>query len=145
MNTKFSTDRQLVFPTIVLLTAMWLPLTTVAQDYSKTVEHTHPLNSHNRVSEDSFGFAEADPSTLQSLNVPTILSRSNQQSSAGFAEYDPAGWKFPETTTFLQASNSQVQQTHAGFAEADPSAIPDSALCNMDNRKMRGFPVGKVP
>ena len=149
MNTKFKINRQVVLTIVVLLTAMWLPLTTFAQGFSKTGDlsqdtnirvknHSHDLrdchHSHdaltllsvsgNWVGVEIVGFAEAEPTVRKTDDVVAVLQTSNhlvEQISVGFSETDPASNQFPESVTVLSASNSPILETSVGFSETDPS------------------------
>ena len=83
MNTRIS--RQVVFTFTVLLTTMWLPLTTFANDIL-TVTSNPETTTENH----SFGFSEADPSEHLFVDVAAVWQLLQQQTPTGFAETDPA-------------------------------------------------------
>ena len=126
MNTKFKIDRQVVLTIAVLLTAMWLPLTTLAQDFSKTGELSQYTSirtencSHCQTKNHSHDLRDCH----HSHDALTLLPGSGNwvgEEVVGFAETDPTVQKPDEVEAVLQASNHLVKQLAVGFAETDPA------------------------
>ena len=138
MNTKENFSRRKVLTMSVLVIALWLPLTTFAQDFpeagdfaqgtstrSDNCDRSLLQDSDNRVREERTGFAETDPAGQQSRDAATFLpapSHRVQQTYVGFSETDPAGQQSRDALMFLLATNHRVQKVYAGFSETDPAA-----------------------
>jgi len=129
MNTKFKIDRQVVLTIVVLLAAMWLPLATFAQDFSKTGDLSQDTNtraencSHCQTKHHSHDLADCH----HSHDTPTLPSGFSDRVSeeiVGFAETDPTGQKPDDVVAILQASNHLVKQISLGFSETDPAVNP---------------------
>lgn len=127
MNTRFKINRQVVFTISVLLTAMWLPITTIAQDFSKT----GGLNQGTSTSVENCAHCQAKHHSHDlrdchhSHDALTSLSGSSDwvsEENAGFAESDPSVQQFEDTVAVPQASDHLVQQISVGFAETDPAS-----------------------
>lgn len=126
MNTKFKTSRQVVLTISVLLTAMWLPLTTFAQDFQKDGD----LAKNAITSADGCAHCQAmhDLQDLQdcqhSHDSLILLQGSNYRAfedRVGFGETDPADQQSLDTLTVPQTSNNRTEQVYVGFAETDPA------------------------
>ena len=109
MNTKSNFDRRLILTISVLLTTIWLPLTTLAQDSTETThlqilpdceKSTEILTVSKvpsaRILEKEVGFSETDPADQQSENIETVtwtfIVRAHV--TVGFSETDPAADMF---------------------------------------------------
>lgn len=127
MNTKFKINGQIVLTISTLLTAMWLPLTTFAQDASKTGDLTQGTNTraenctHCQTMDDSHDRRACQHSfdALTFLPGPTNGLR---EESVGFSETDPTIRQSQEALIDPQGSNRQVQQVSVGFSETDPAS-----------------------
>ena len=127
MNTKFKSSRQVVLTISVLLTAMWLPLTTFAQDFSKTGNLTQGTNTlaetcaHCQAKHHSH-----DLSVCHHLHdALTFLPGSGywvSEEPVGFAETNPTVQQSEDVVTVSQGSNHLVQQISVGFSETDPAS-----------------------
>jgi len=126
MNTKFKISRQVVLTISVLLTAMWLPLTTFAQDFSKTGNLTQGTNTlaetcaHCQAKHHSHDLSDCH----HLHDALTFLPGSGywvSEETVGFAETDPTVQQSEDVVTVSQGSNHLVQQISVGFSETDPA------------------------
>ena len=126
MNTKFKFNRQIVLTISVLLTVMWLPLTTFAQDVSKTSGLTQGTSTraencaHCKTKHHSHDLRDCH----HSHDALTLLPGSGDWVSeeiVGFAETDPTAQRSRYVVDILQTPDHQVQQVSVGFAETDPA------------------------
>ena len=150
MNTKFKNYRQVVLTIGVLLTAMWLPLTTLAQDFSKTGDLSQDTNtwsencSHCQTKNHSHDLRDCH----HSHDALTFLPSSGDWASdeiVGFAETDPTVQRSRDVVDILQAPNHQVQQVSVGFAEADPArqeAVESVTVLSASNGPIQQESVG---
>jgi hypothetical protein len=84
MNTKEKFDRRMKIVASILLAALWLPVTALAQELDVRTETRVP----GRV-----GFGEMDPAALQLRESRASRNSSDgqlQRDFAGFAETDPS-------------------------------------------------------
>jgi len=151
MNTKYNFDRRFALTISVLLTTLWLPITTFAQDFTETGDFTPGANTRvdncarcQNIS-DSHDLRDCQqlPDTL------TILADSDsrvREESVGFAETDPTDHHSFDVVALLHATNNQVQQVYEGFAETDPAGqqSPDTvtvlqASNNLAQQVVAGF------
>lgn len=125
MNTKFKIYRQVVLTVSVLLTAMWLPLSTFAQDFSKAGDPTQDTNTRaencaycqtKQHSHDLLDCQHAHDTLTFSPGPDHWVS----EEIVGFAETDPAIQQSENVVAVPQVSKHLVQQVSAGFAETDP-------------------------
>lgn len=126
MNTKFKIDRQVVLTIGVLLTAMWLPLTTFAQDFSTNGDLSQDTNirvencSHCQTKDHSHDLRDCH----HLHDALTLLPGSGNwvgEEIVGFAETDPTVQKTDDMMAVLQTSNHLVKQISVGFSETDPA------------------------
>lgn len=126
MNTKFKISRQAVLTISVLLTAMWLPLTTFAQDFSKTGDLTQGTNTlaetcaHCQTKHHSHDLRDCHHLHGASA-FSTGFGDWVSEETVGFAETDPAVQQFEEVVVGTQISSHLVQQISVGFSETDPA------------------------
>ena len=127
MNTKFKISRQIVITISVLLTAMRLPLTTFAQDFSKTGDLTQGANTlaencaHCQTKHhfhDLGGCHHSHNAGTFSLGFGDWVS----DDIVGFAETDPTIQQPGDILAVQQASSLLAQQVSAGFSESDPAS-----------------------
>ena len=127
MNTKLKFNRQVIVTICVLLASMWLPLTTFAQDFSKTGDLTQDANiraencAHCQTKHHSHDLRDCH----HSHDALTFLPGSSNWLSdeiVGFAETDPTTQQSGDAVTGLQASNLPMQQMSVGFSESDPAS-----------------------
>ena len=125
MNTKFKIYRQAVLTIGVLLTAMWLPLTTFAQDFSKTGDRSQDTNiraencSHCQTKNHSHDLRDCHHLHDALTSLPGSGNWVGEE-IVGFAETDPTVQKADDVVAILQTSNYLVKQISVGFAETDP-------------------------
>jgi len=122
MNTRIS--KKFVFTFSILLAAIWLPLTTLANNMLATT----PV-SDSSIEESSFGFSETDPSEQLFADAVTVVQAQQLLASAGFSETDPANSRARDNWIVIQISRNQVQQNQVGFDETDPSTDADQLYC----------------
>lgn len=126
MNTKFEINRQVILTLCVLLVAMWLPLTTFAQDFSKTGDLTQRTNtwaancSHCQTKHHSHDPADCHHSHDALIFLPGSGDWASDE-IVGFAETDPTDQRSRDVVEILLTSNHQMQQVSVGFAETDPA------------------------
>ena len=137
MNTRIS--KKLVFTFSILLAAIWLPLSTFANNMVAITPAPE-----NATKEGSIGFSETDPSEQLSVNVVTVRQTSQQLPLAGFAETDPANSSTHDDWSMLQSSKNQEQQVHIGFDEIDPSANSDQLYCLDDSLEEQAVQISRV-
>ena len=127
MNTKFKISRQVVLTISVLLTAMWLPLTTFAQDFSKTGDLTQGTTTlaetcaHCQTKHHSHDLRDCH----HSHDTLAFLPGSGywvSEETVGFAETDPTVQQSEDVVAVPQVSNHLVQQISVGFSETDPAS-----------------------
>ena len=127
MNTKFKINRQAVLTIGVLLTAMWLPLTTFAQDFSKTGDLSRDTNtmaencSHCQTKNHSHDLKDCHHSH-DALNLLPGFGDWASEKIIGFAETDPTVQQPDDDVAALQVSNHLVKQNFLGFSETDPAS-----------------------
>lgn len=126
MNTKFKISRQVVLTISVLLTAMWLPLTTFAQDFSKAGDLTQGTNTlaetcvHCQAKHHSHDLSDCHHSHDASA-FSTGFGDWVSEDTVGFAETDPTVQQSEDFVTVSQVSSHLVQQVSVGFSETDPA------------------------
>ena len=127
MNTKFKISRQVVLTISVLLTAMWLPLTTFAEDFSKTGDLTQGTNAlaetcaHCQTKHHSHDLRDCHHLHGASA-FSTGFGDWVSEDTVGFAETDPTVQQYEDVVVAPQASNHLVQQVLVGFSETDPAS-----------------------
>lgn len=127
MNTKFKFSRQVVLTISVLLTAMWLPLTTFAQDFSKTGDLTQGTNTlvetcaHCQNKHHSHDLRDCHHSH-DALNFLPGFGDWVSEDTVGFAETDPTVQQSGNIVAGQQRSNHLLQQVSVGFSETDPAS-----------------------
>lgn len=128
MNTKFKISRQVVLTINVLLTAMWLPLTAFAQDFSEAGDHPEGTNTqvenctHCQAKQHSHDFRDCH----QSHDARGFSSGSGDRVNediVGFGETDPTVHQIEDVVVAPQVSDYLGQQISAGFSETDPASI----------------------
>jgi hypothetical protein len=153
MNTKNIFDRQFVLPVSVLLTMLWLPLTTYAQDLiapahlqnlqdcEKTTEvlpASPVLNS--RTFNEGLGFSETDPADHPSLYT-AVNSRSplklQKPTNSGFSETDIANEPLKHSGIVTQ-SFSIPEFVNVGFSETDPVGDMYKSVGETDHQSLAG-------
>ncbi len=155
MNTNLKLDRQVVLTICVLLTAMWLPLTTFAQDLPKSgdalqgakarTEHcAHCQTMHHSTMHHSENLRDC-----QHSSDPLAYLRGSKngiiEKGVGFAETDPANQGSLDISNISQSFDVQVQRASVGFAETDPvhqSSVYDLAISPDSEDRMRQVEVG---
>ena len=127
MNTKFKINRQAVFTIGVLLSAMWLPLATFAQDFSKTGDLSQDADiraencSHCQTKNHSHDLKDCHHSH-DALNLLPGFGDWASKKIIGFAETDPTVQQPDDDVAAVQVSNHLVKQVSVGFSEADPAS-----------------------
>ena len=138
MNTNENFSRRIVFAISALMIALWLPLTTFAQDKPNEGGFTQSAktgadncarsifwDSDNPDGAEIVGFGETDPADRQSFDAVVFLLTANvrvSETGTGFTETDPARLLFRDAVMIPQASNHRVAHVDAGFSETDPTA-----------------------
>ncbi len=135
MNTQNIFDRQLVLPVSVLLTMLWLPLTTYAQDLIASA-HLQNLQDcekstevllaspvlNSRAFNEGFGFSETDPADQPSRYI-AVASRSHlnpqKREISGFSETDPTNEPLKNIGA-VSRSVTIPEFVNVGFSETDP-------------------------
>jgi len=126
MNTYFKINRQVVLTISVLLTAMWLPLTTFAQDFSKAGNLTQGTNTlaetcaHCQAKHHSHDLSDCHHLHDALTFLPGFGDWVNEE-TVGFAETDPTVQQYEDVVAIPQVSNHLVQQISVGFSETDPA------------------------
>ena len=150
MNTKLKINRQVIVTICVLLAAMWLPLTTFAQDLSKTGDLTQGANTraencaHCQTKHHSHDLRDCH----HSHDALTFLPGSGNWLSdeiVGFAETDPTTQQSGDAVTGLMASNHRMQQISVGFSETDPvnhQALESMTVLSASNSLALPVPAG---
>lgn len=150
MNTKFKISRQAVLTISVLLTAMWLPLTTFAQDFSKTGNLSQSTNTlaetcaHCQAKHHSHDLSDCHHSHDASA-FSTGFGDWVSEDTVGFAETDPTVQQYEDVVVTPQVSNQLVQQISVGFSETDPASnqFPESVtILSVSNSSAQQVSVG---
>ena len=129
MNTKFKIERRTVLTISILMMALWLPLTTLAQDLTATENPAQSMNS--RATECAQCTNINDPQELrecrESREMLAFWEISDPRvhiERSGFSEEDPAKQlKYQDVGVYLQTATSQKHHTYVGFAETDPAKL----------------------
>ena len=150
MNTKLKFNRQVALVICVLLTAMWLPLTTFAQEFSKTgdlsqgASNLAEICTHCQTKHHSHDLRDCH----HSHDALTFFPGSGNWVSdeiVGFAETDPIVQQSGEAVTGLQASSHLTQQIPVGFSETDPAshqALESMTVLSASNSLVLSVSVG---
>jgi hypothetical protein len=155
MNTKNIFDRRLVLPVSVLLTMLWLPLTTYAQDLiapahlqnlqdceksTEVLPASPVLNS--RTFNEGFGFSETDPADQPSRYI-AVTSRSplelQKYALSGFSETDPANEPLKNIGAVTQPVTNP-EFVNVGFSETDPVANMYKSVGETNHKNLADCP-----
>lgn len=125
MNMKFKLDGKVFLTVSLLLTTMWLPLTTSAQSSSKTGAMTDDMH----IQADNCTYCQTKSGHLDSnhclrsqhalTHLPNF-GKGDRVESVGFGETDPAKQQTQKGGYDLHKDVDQVMQSNNGFAETDP-------------------------
>jgi hypothetical protein len=155
MNTKNILDRRLVLPVSVLLTMLWLPLTTYAQDFI-TPAHLQNLQDcdkstevlpastvlNSRTFNEGFGFSETDPAGQPSRYI-AVTSRSplelQKYAISGFSETDPANEPLKNIGAVTQPVTNP-EFVNVGFSETDPVANMYKSVGETNHKNLADCP-----
>ena len=155
MNTKNIFDRRLLLPISILLTMLWLPLITYAQDIAKPA-HLQNLQDCEKTTEvlpastvlnsrafsEGFGFSETDPA-VQSSGYIAVTSRSplkpQKHAISGFSETDPANVPLKNFGAVTQ-SVTIPEYVNVGFSDTDPVANMYKSVGEIDHQNLVDCP-----
>ena len=126
MNTRFKIERRFLLTTSVLLAALWLPLTTFAQD---NLENNQFKEDANSLSSDCARCANiSDPAELRQcqqsrdrLAFWKVSDPRALQERVGFSETDPSVQSAQGDESPIQSLKREEQEADVGFAETDPA------------------------
>jgi hypothetical protein len=155
MNTKNIFDRRLVLPVSVLLTMLWLPLTTYAQDFiapahlqnlqdceqsTEVLPASTVLNS--RSFDEGFGFSETAPADQPSRYIAVTSGsppKPQKHAISGFSETDPANEPLKNIVAVTQSVTSP-EFVDVGFSETNPVANMYKSVGEIDHQNLADCP-----